>query len=210
MQELPDARQHAPATARNRAPLTGVLASWLPTTGAVLEVASGTGEHVVHWAEVFADLTWQPSDTGATALASIEAWRAHAAAANLRPPLAFDVTGDWRAAVPGPWAAIVAVNLLHISPWTTGLALLDGAARTLTENGRLIVYGPFAEDGVIAPESNVAFDATLRAQDPAWGLRDVRDVAAAAAARGLRLTAEIAMPANNRVLVLQRAPRDGA
>jgi len=210
MQATPDARQHAPATARNREPLTAVLGAWLPATGAVLEVASGTGEHAAHWAARFPAVAWQPSDVGAAALASIEAWRAHAAAANLRPALSFDVTGDWRATVPGPWAAIVAVNLLHISPWPAGLALLDGAAQTLGADGRLIVYGPFAEDGVIAPESNVAFDAMLRAQDPAWGLRDVRDVAAAADARGLRLATEIAMPANNRVLVFQRAPRDGA
>ena len=202
-----DGRREAPAASRNQAALTAVLATWLPAAGRLLEVASGTGQHAAHWARCFPALTIQPSDPDADARASIASWRAHADRPNLLAPLAVDVAQpDWWRAVPAPWDAILAVNLTHISPWSASLGLLAGAAALLTPSGRLLLYGPFAEDGVLAPESNRRFDAQLRAQDPAWGVRDTADLAAAAAPLGLRLRQRVAMPANNRVLVWERTP----
>ena len=196
-----------PAGERNLAPLTAVLRSRLPAAGAVLEVASGTGQHVAHWAEAFSGLVFQPSDADAEARAGIEAWRRATALANLRPPLALDVSvAGWSAAAPGPWAAIVAVNLLHIAPWAATLGLFEGAGATLAPGGRVLVYGPFAEDGALEPESNRRFDAMLRAQDPEWGIRDLARVRVVAAGAGLACIEQVAMPANNRVVVFERVP----
>lgn len=199
-----DGRRHAPAAARNVAPLTAVLAELLPSTGRILEVASGTGQHAAHWARVMPGLVVQPSDSDPAARVSITAWAAEAAAPNLLPPLDLDVTADgWWQAAPGPFVAIVAVNLLHIAPWSATLGLLAGAATLLTANGLLVLYGPFAEDGVLTPASNVAFDTALRARDASWGVRDTANLAAAAGAHGLVLRRRIPMPANNLVLVLE-------
>lgn len=194
-----------PAGERNLAPLTRVLRPRLPRAGGVLEVASGTGQHIAHWARAFPGLVFQPSDADAEARAQIEAWRRASEVSNLLPPLDLDVgAGEWSAAAPGPWVAIVAVNLLHISPGATTPGLLRGAGATLAPGGRLFVYGPFAEDGVLEPESNRRFDAMLRAQNPAWGIRDLVEVRGLAAAHGLAVTEVVAMPANNRVLVCER------
>jgi SAM-dependent methyltransferase len=196
-----------PAGERNLAPLTEVLRPRLPPIGDVLEVASGTGQHVAHWARAFSDLVFQPSDADAEARRAIEAWRRATGVTNLRPPLALDVAvPSWRAAAPGPWAAIVAVNLLHIAPWDATAGLMDGAGATVVPGGRVFVYGPFAEAGRLEPESNRRFDAMLRAQDPSWGIRDVRDIGEVAQAHGLALVDQVAMPANNRVLVFERGP----
>ncbi len=186
-------KQHAPATARNREPIREVLARELPATGTVLELASGSGEHAVHFAAAFPALIWQPSDPDATARASIAAWRAEAGLANLREPLALDATGELPDA-----DAIVCINMIHISPWESTLGLFRGA-----RCGLVYLYGPYIVYGETAP-SNRAFDASLRARDPRWGVRELRDVEAVAAGHGFARTALVAMPANNLSVVFRR------
>jgi SAM-dependent methyltransferase len=196
-------RDFAPAAERNKEPIRQVLDGVLPARGLVLEIASGTGQHVVHFAGCYPALEWQPSDCDGEALASI---RAHAAAANLanvRDPIELDVTwATWPVA--GPIAAMVCINMIHIAPWTACLGVLSGAARHLPTGGCLLLYGPFREGGRFAAASNAEFDARLRAMDPAWGVRDIDEVSAAADARGLTLEVRIAMPANNLTVVFRR------
>ncbi|MFW5833249.1 MAG: DUF938 domain-containing protein [Pseudomonadota bacterium] len=203
----PDGRRFTPAAERNLAPLTAVLADLVPQHGRVLEVASGSGQHVVHWASVFAGLDFQPSDPDPDARTSIAAWTAQAGVANVRSPLALNLAeSDWWHSLEAPFDLLVAVNLTHISPWPVTLGLFEGAGALLSPGGRLVIYGPFAEHGVLAPPSNRRFDAVLRAENPAWGVRDVADLDAAAAPVGLALTHRVAMPANNLVLVWERTP----
>lgn len=195
-------KRHAPAAARNAGPIREVLARLLPAGGAVLEVASGTGQHAAFMAAAFPDRTWQPSDADPGALASIAAWVAEAGLPNLRAPLRLDVEVE-------PWPidavdAIVCINLVHVAPWSAALALLRGAARRLGPGGLLYTYGPYRFGGEFTAPSNAEFDASLRAQDPGWGVRDVRDLEAAAAAARLHLAETIAMPANNHSLVFRR------
>lgn len=197
-----DDKRHAPATLRNREAIAAVLAEWLPDTGTVLEVASGSGEHVVHFAAAFPALHWQPSDPDPAALASIAAWSADAGLANIGVPLELDAAaGDWPIDRAG---AMLCINMVHISPWAATLGLLAGAARLLAPGAPLILYGPYVEQDVPTAESNVAFDASLRARDPAWGLRDLDTVKAAAAAAGLTFAERRAMPANNLMLLFRR------
>lgn len=196
------AARHAPATTRNRDPIAALLAETLPAAGLVLEVASGTGEHAVHFARRLPGLTFQPSDPDPAARASIAAHRAGADLPNLREPLDLD-------ALSPAWpldaaAAVVAINMVHISPWAATLGLLDGAARLLRPGGPLVFYGPFLEAGREPAPSNLAFDADLRARDPAWGLRRLDAVREAAAERRLGFSARHAMPANNLLLVFRR------
>jgi SAM-dependent methyltransferase len=194
-------KQHAPATERNREPIREVLARELPATGTVLEIASGTGEHAVHFARAFPDLTWQPSDPNPSSRASIDAWRAESGLANLAAPLALDVTAPW----PIDRAdAIVCINMIHISPWESSLALFAGAAAILPEGGLLYTYGPYRFDGVTAP-SNIEFEKWLHAQDARFGVRDLRELTIAAGERGLVLRGAVAMPANNHSLLFRRA-----
>lgn len=188
----------APAALRNREPIAEVLRHWLPGRGLVLEVASGTGEHAVHFARAFPGLDWQPSDADPTALDSIAAWRAASALPNLRPPLTLD------AAAPS-WPidqadALLNINMVHISPWASALGLLDGARRLLRPGAPLILYGPWLRSDVEAAPSNLAFDADLRQRDAEWGLRDVDLFAAEASQRGLSLAETRVMPANNLML----------
>lgn len=194
------------AAQRNRDSLTDVLSARLPTAGAVLEVASGTGQHAAHWAATLTQLVIQPSDADADALEAIEAWRRAAAAPNLRAPFRLDVAGACPSAAQGPWDAIVAVNLVHISPWAASEGLMAGAGATLAAAGRLFLYGPYAEDGRLEPASNRTFDRSLRARDPNWGIRDIADLRLLAQRHGLGLSEQVAMPANNRVLVFDRVP----
>ena len=190
---------HAPATLRNREVITDVLARELPETGTVLEVASGSGEHVVHFARAFPALTWQPTDPDAAALASIAAWSDEAAVANILSPLALDAASpDW---LVDRADAVICINMAHISPWAATLGLFAGAARLLGSGKALILYGPFLQDDVETVPSNLAFDAQLRARDPAFGIRAVEDIDQAAEAHGLRRTALYKMPANNLALV---------
>ena len=196
-------RRSAPAALRNREPIAEVLADWLPPSGLVLEIASGTGEHAVFFAERFPQLEWQPSDLHSDALASIAAWRAAADLPNVRPPIVIDASQpDW----PVERAdAVLSINMVHISPWESALGLLDGAARLLPPGGPLILYGPWLTDAIPTAPSNLAFDSDLRRRDPSWGLRRVEDFAAAAGERGLGLVETRPMPANNLMLLLQNA-----
>jgi hypothetical protein len=195
-------RRHAPAAARNVAPITAVLADWLPAAGTVVELASGTGEHVVAFARAFPHLHWQPSDVHPQALASIAAWVAAEGGENIDRPLALDVAaGEWPIALAD---AVLSINLVHISPWESSLGLLDGAQRLLGPGAPLIFYGPWIERGVEPAPSNMAFDEDLRSRDPQWGLREVEAFAAEAAARGLDLVDRRVMPANNLMLLFRR------
>jgi hypothetical protein len=192
----PDNRLHAPATQRNKAAIAAVLAGWLPGHGTVLELASGTGEHALHFAAAFPDLFWQPSDPDAAHRRSIEAYRSAEGTANLREPLTLDVTlADWP--LEAPVEAMVCCNMIHIAPWAAAEGLFAGAGRYLNAGGGLYLYGPFVQPGVETAPSNLAFDASLRAQNPAWGLRDLAEVTSLAVAAGLAPPRVEAMPANN-------------
>ena len=196
------ARRSAPAALRNREPIAEVLDDWLPERGLVLEVASGTGEHAAFFAERFPNLEWQPSDLHPDALASIRAWQAEAGLPNLREPIVIDAAApDW----PTDRAdALLNINMVHISPWTSALGLIAGAARLLAPGGPLVLYGPWLKADIPAAPSNLEFDADLKARDPEWGLRRVEDFAEAAASAGLELAETRAMPANNLMLLLRR------
>jgi SAM-dependent methyltransferase len=199
-------KERAPAAERNAEPIRAVLARVLPPHGLVLEVASGTGQHAVHMARAFPQLQWQPSDPDPLARESIAAWREEVGLANLLPPLALDAAGD-----PWPLAAadaVVCINMIHIAPWAAALGLLRGAARILPDGGLLYLYGPYRFGGRFTAPSNAAFDASLRARDPAWGVRDLeQEIAPAAAAAGLDLVEVVAMPANNHSLVFRTGPK---
>jgi SAM-dependent methyltransferase len=177
-----------------------VLARELPPSGTVLEIASGSGEHAVAFARAFPQVTWQPTDMDLTALGSIAAWREEAGLPNLAPPVPLDVTSTW----PFEHAdAIVCINMVHISPWESALALFENAGRILAKGDLLFLYGPYKFDGQFTAPSNEAFDQSLRERDPRWGVRDVRDLSAAAAQHGLALRSTVAMPANNHSLVFR-------
>lgn len=196
------ARRSAPAALRNREPITQVLAEWLPKSGLVLEVASGTGEHAVFFAGRFPNLEWQPSDRDPDSLDSIRAWRAEAALRNVREPLVIDAaSAGW----PIERAdALLNINMVHISPWEAALGLLDGAARLLGPGAPLILYGPWISDDVDTAPSNLAFDEDLRRRDPQWGLRKVEHFAGEALARDLNLVERRPMPANNLMLLFRK------
>ena len=196
-----DARRSAPAASRNRKPIAEVLADWLPSAGTVLEVASGTGEHAVWFAERFPNLTWQPSDTHPDAQASIDAWRKASGLSNIAEPLTIDASSrDWPIERAN---AVLNINMAHISPWAASLGLIAGAARVLPEGGPLILYGPWQKDDIETAASNAAFDADLKARDPQWGLRRVEDFAAAASVQGFELAEWRQMPANNLMLLFR-------
>jgi hypothetical protein len=192
-------RRKAPAASRNQAYIEGVLREWLPSSGLVLEIASGTGEHALAFAEAFPELEWQPTDADGDALRSIAAWR-KGGPPNLRAPLFLDASSaDW----PVDRAdAILSINMVHIAPAVAALGLLDGASRLLREEAPLILYGPWIEEGVEPAPSNLAFDHSLKARDSRWGLRSVEWFASEARQRGLDLIERRAMPANNLMLRL--------
>jgi len=202
--DVMDARQYAPATARNREPILAVLQRVLPREGRVLELAAGSGEHAVFFAAAMPGLTWQPSDPDATARASIAAWIAAEGVANVLAPLDIDVCAeDWNAGA--PYDAVLAINMIHISPWEATLCLMAGAAQNLPPGGALVTYGPYRRDGAHTAPSNEAFEEWLKARDPRYGVRDIADVEAAAYAQGLALREIVEMPANNLTLVFARA-----
>jgi SAM-dependent methyltransferase len=195
------ALRSAPAALRNREPIADVLADWLPPAGLVLEIASGTGEHAAYFAERFPELQWQPSDVHPDALGSIAAWRQETGRANLLRPVVLD-------AASGVWPvdradAVLSINMVHISPWSSALGLIAGAERLLASGAPLIVYGPWLRDDVPTAESNLAFDADLKRRDARWGLRRVEDFAAAAS-EAFTLAEIRSMPANNLMLLLRR------
>jgi len=197
-----DLRRFAPATARNRGPILAVLERVLPTTGTLLEVGAGTGEHAAFMAPHFPGIAWQPTDPDAEARASIDAWRAYARAPNLRPARELDASSS-------AWPvdhveAILAINVVHISPWPTTTGLFSGAGERLSEDGIFYLYGPYRIGGEHTAPSNVAFDASLRGRDPRWGIRDLEALEEQAAAHGLGLRERVAMPANNFSLIFAR------
>lgn len=199
---MTEAALSSPAALRNREPIAQVLRRVLPGTGLALEIASGTGEHALHFAAALPAWTWQPSDPDPRALASIAAHRAEAGLANLLAPLTLDARASaWPVARAD---AVLAINMIHIAPWAAAEGLMAGAARVLPPGGVLYLYGPFLEPEVATAAGNLAFDADLCARDPEWGLREREAVAALAAGHGLRLTERVAMPANNLSLVFRR------
>ena len=198
----PDQRLSSPSALRNRGPISDVLRTVLPETGTVLEIASGSGEHITHFAAQFPALTWQPSDPSAEARDSILQWSEAEGLANVLPPLDLDAAHD-------TWPidradAIIAINMVHISPWQATLGLLKGAGQLLPAGGALFLYGPYRRQGQPFAESNEAFDASLRARNPAWGIRQLEDVAGAAEQSGLVMTTTVEMPANNLSVVFRR------
>ena len=197
-----DDRQYAPAATRNRGPILNVLGLILPSSGPVLEVASGTGEHVVHFAQAFPMVTWQPSDPSNEARRSIDAWIAAVGLKNVRPPLDLDAACD-------SWpidhaAAVVCINMIHISPWASTEGLMRGAGRILDAGAPLYLYGPFRQPARALASSNAAFDEDLRGRDPRWGLRDLVEVAACAGTHGFVLDRVVEMPANNLSVIFRR------
>jgi SAM-dependent methyltransferase len=195
-----DPRRYAPATLRNRDPILAQLRRLLPPRGLVLEVASGTGEHCAHFAAALPALDWQPTDPDPGNRASIAAWCG--GFANIRPPLALDAGADWPIAAAD---ALLCINMIHIAPWTATEGLLRGAARVLPPGGPLVLYGPYRQAAVPTAPSNEEFDQSLRARDPAWGLRHLEQVAALAATRGFAPPEVTPMPANNLIVVFRRA-----
>ena len=200
---VPAGARASPSTARNKGPILEVLGPRLPHAGLVLEIAAGAGEHAVHIAAAAPHLQWLATDPDPEALVSIAAWREHAALPNLLAPVRLD------AAVPDSWPleradAVLNINMIHISPWTAAQGLMAGAGRLLPPGAPLFLYGPYFEADVEPAPSNLAFDASLKARNPQWGLRTLEDVAALAARHGLQLAERIAMPANNLTLVFRR------
>jgi len=200
--EEEDDRRIAPAAERNKGPILEVLRRVLPPQGLVLEIASGTGQHAAHCAAHLPGLVWQPSDRDAGAHASITAWAAHGGLSNVRPPLTLDVTQE-------PWPleranAIVCINMIHISPWDASIGLMRGAERLLPPGGVLYLYGPYKRGGAHTAPGNAAFDESLRQQNPAWGVRNLEDVAALASRHGFDLEEVVEMPANNLSVILRR------
>ena len=207
-----DACRHAPATARNREPILKVLQRVLPSTGTVLEVASGTGEHAVFFAPRLQTQIWQPSDPNSEMVASSAAWQQEWPAKNLRSPLQLDVRESvWPVELDNdnsdrpapPISAIVCINMIHIAPWSACLGLLAGASRILPPGGILYLYGPYKQNQQHTAPSNEFFDETLRSQNPEWGVRNLEDVVAAAKAQNLELLETVPMPANNFSVVFQ-------
>jgi len=198
-------RYHAESAARNTGPIIEVLSGLLPASGRALELASGTGQHAVAFAEAFPGIVWQPSDQDQTARDSIAAWVAEAKLGNLRPPLDINVmAAGWRKAVDAGLDLVVCINMVHISPWQACEGLMAGAGALLHDGGLLYLYGPYKRDGQHTAPSNEAFDGSLRARNSGWGIRDMADVARVAGLHGMILEDIVAMPANNFSLVFRK------
>ncbi len=208
----PDPRRHAEATQRNRAPILRVLERVLPKAARVLEVASGTGEHAVYFAQHLPAIEWQPSDVDAPSLASIRGWKDYSRVNSVGDPLTLDVL-QWatggaegqRRFPPASFDALFCANLIHIAPWEACLGLMNLARYALRPGGLLITYGPYRIEGHHTAPSNERFDEWLSQLDPRFGVRDLQQVVHAAGAVGLRHRERIAMPANNFCLLFERA-----
>ena len=199
---MTDPRQHAPATQRNRDAILAVLRAILPSAGLVLEVASGSGEHVIHFARHLPDLTFQPTDPTVESLRSVAAWVASGNVPNVLPPF-------WLETLAQPWPvaavdAVICINMIHIAPWAAAEGLMTGAASVLAPGAPLYLYGPYQRDGRHTSESNRDFDRQLQERNPAWGVRDLDLVADLARAAGFSTPAVTAMPANNLSVVFRR------
>jgi len=203
-----DQRMFSPTVARNSAPILAVLKRVLPSDRLVLEIGCGTGEHAVHFAEAMPSLTWLPSDPDADSRASTASWIKFTGLSNVLPPVDIDVCAKaWGVEQTAPFDAIVSLNMIHISPWAASLGLFAGAGRLLRRGGLLFLYGPFMRAGMHNAPSNAAFDASLKAHNPFWGLRDIVDLERLGASAGLSLHETIEMPANNRSLVFSNGGR---
>lgn len=190
------------AAERNKDPILDVLESELPAKGSVLEIASGTGQHVCFFAAALPDIRWQPSEPDESHREAIALRIRDSTLANVAPPVALDVVAaHWP--VEGEFDAMVCINMIHISPWSATLALMGGAERHLTAQGKLILYGPYLENGTAA-QSNLDFDASLKRRNPEWGLRELEEVSDVAASHGLRRQRVVRMPANNLTVVFGR------
>ncbi|MHC5063344.1 MAG: DUF938 domain-containing protein [Planctomycetota bacterium] len=195
-------KEHSPSAERNRHDILPLLREILPAKGTVLEIACGSGQHAIHFAAEFPGLSWQPSDIDSVALKSTSAYAAGAELPNLREPIELDVCSeDWPVAEVD---AVLAINMLHISPWEACLGLMRGAGRSLVADGKLFLYGAYIQEGVPTKQSNLAFDADLRQRNPAWGLRRLEDVVAAAEEQSLRLREVRPMPNNNLSVIFER------
>lgn len=195
-------KHHAPSAERNREPILQVLREVLPPTGTLLEIASGTGQHAVFLASAFPGLTWQPTDVDSEALASIEAWRAEAALPNLRPPLVLDTRAEsWPVSAAD---ALLCINMIHIAPWEACQGLMRGAGQVLKPGGSLTLYGPYFVEGRPTAPSNLAFDESLRARNPTWGVRELGAVTAEALRHGLERERVVDMPSNNLTVVFRK------
>lgn len=202
---MTDERRSAPHVVRNAAPIADVLRGILPDRGLVLEIASGSGEHVLHFAREFPQLLFQPSDAEPAALRSIDAWRQQAGLFNLLPAVQIDVRArEWPVAKAD---AILCINMVHISPWTATQGLLRGAARLLRPGALLYLYGAYLRDGVPTAPSNEAFDRSLRDRNPEWGIRRLEEVAVEAQLHDFVLAGVIEMPANNLSVVFRAGER---
>jgi SAM-dependent methyltransferase len=200
---MTDARLFYPATARNRGPILDVLRTHLPQTGNVIEIASGSGEHVVHFARALSHLRFLPSDPEGVARASVDAWVRHEGLANVAPAASLDVEGH------DPWplthaAAVLCINMIHIAPWVAAEGLLRGAAQSLAPGGVLYLYGPYKRGGEHTAPSNEEFDRSLRTRNTAWGVRDLEEVMALAAGHGFSPPVVITMPANNLSVIFRK------
>jgi hypothetical protein len=199
---MTDRRQYAPATVRNRDFILDVLRQVLPTTGIILEIASGSGEHVIHFARNLPSLVFQPSDSEPDALLSVAAWVKDAHATNVRVPIVLDASqSSWPIASAD---GIICINIVHISPWDAAVGLIRGAAAILPPGSPLYLYGPYKRKGFATAPSNQAFDRNLRDRNPTWGLRDLEAVAAIAQSVGFSVPAVTEMPANNLSVVFRR------
>jgi len=194
----------SPSFLRNRDPILAVLARVLPESGTVLEIAGGSGEHAVYFAAALPSLLWQPTDLDQVALRSIAAHRATARLPNVRPPLQLDASApSWPLAHAD---AVVAINMVHIAPWRATEGLMAGAGRVLAPGRVLYLYGPYKENGLHTAPSNAAFDESLSARNPQWGVRDITDMTELARGHGLSLAERVSMPANNLSLIFRRDP----
>jgi len=201
-----EAKRHAPATLRNREPITSVLRDVLPSNGVALEIASGSGEHIAYFASQFPSLTWQPSETNSRLFPSIDAWARDVADQvnrdTIRPPVYLNTCDH-------PWPlkqadAILAINMIHISPWESCQGLMTGSGSVLGKEGVLFLYGPFLQSDVGTAPSNLAFDDSLRQQNPQWGIRDLNSVVALADENDLDLVKTVPMPSNNLSVVFRK------
>lgn len=202
---MEDRRRHAPATLRNRDPILAVLKAHLRGSGLILEIASGSGEHCVYFAENLPSYTYQPSDPDTAARASIDAWIKEKGLTNALPALDIDASAP-------PWAvsganAILCINMIHISPWASAVGLFRGSANALPAGGLLFTYGPYRQGGAHTSKSNEQFDASLRQENPEWGIRDLEDVTGVALKNGFSPPFAKKMPANNLMLIF-RKPAD--
>lgn len=199
-------RMFSPSAARNRDFIADVFLAHMARAGAILEIGSGTGEHAVHIARKAPGLRWTPSDPDAASRASIAAWTLHEGLTNVDAPRAIDVTQEgWRDAVEGPLAGIVSINMIHIAPFEAAKGLFAGAGALLENGGKLFLYGPFSRHGAHTAPSNAAFDESLKARNPKWGVRDLEgDILPLAEKAGLKLEAVVPMPANNLSVVFAK------